>query len=147
MMGTVLQRITDKPVYGSAMSAAASEPSPVHGAAAATRLIVAASLGNALEFYEILVYGYFAVTIAKVFFSLAVLMLMRVARRSPTTIKGFGSPELSWAELDVASAHNVDHHQVTRVTTVESDQQTKKPPAMSQGFSDCRPVSIHPCCC
>jgi MFS transporter, MHS family, proline/betaine transporter len=37
----------------------------------ATRLIVAASLGNALEFYEILVYGYFAVTIAKVFFPAA----------------------------------------------------------------------------
>jgi len=32
------------------------------------RLIFAASFGNALEFYEILVYGYFAVTIAKVFF-------------------------------------------------------------------------------
>jgi MHS family proline/betaine transporter-like MFS transporter len=39
-----------------------------HGAGAATRLIVAASLGNALEFYEILVYGYFAVVISKVFF-------------------------------------------------------------------------------
>lgn len=35
------------------------------------RLIVAASVGNALEFYEILVYGYFAVTIAKVFFPAA----------------------------------------------------------------------------
>jgi len=32
------------------------------------RLIIAASLGNALEFYEILVYGYFALTISKVFF-------------------------------------------------------------------------------
>jgi len=39
-----------------------------HGAGQATRLIVAASLGNALEFYEILVYGYFAVIISKVFF-------------------------------------------------------------------------------
>ena len=38
------------------------------GNASATRLIVAASLGNMLEFYEILVYGYFAVIIAKVFF-------------------------------------------------------------------------------
>ena len=38
---------------------------------AATRLIIAASLGNALEFYEILVYGYFAVTISKVFFPVA----------------------------------------------------------------------------
>ncbi len=53
------------------MSATASESSPVQGAGAATRLIVAASLGNALEFYEILVYGYFAVTIAKVFFPAA----------------------------------------------------------------------------
>ena len=40
----------------------------VHGAGAATRLIIAASLGNALEFYEILVYGYFAIIISKVFF-------------------------------------------------------------------------------
>jgi MHS family proline/betaine transporter-like MFS transporter len=34
-------------------------------------LILAASLGNALEFYEILVYGYFAVTVSKVFFPAA----------------------------------------------------------------------------
>ncbi|HXW42710.1 MAG TPA: MFS transporter, partial [Xanthobacteraceae bacterium] len=34
-------------------------------------LIVAASVGNALEFYEILVYGYFAVIVAKVFFPAA----------------------------------------------------------------------------
>ncbi len=40
----------------------------VHGTGAATRLIFAASLGNALEFYEILVYGYFAIIISKVFF-------------------------------------------------------------------------------
>jgi len=45
----------------------AVEPA-THGSASATRLIVAASLGNALEFYEILVYGYFAVTVSKVFF-------------------------------------------------------------------------------
>ncbi len=43
----------------------------VRGTGAATRLIVAASVGNALEFYEILVYGYFAVIIAKVFFPAA----------------------------------------------------------------------------
>ena len=43
----------------------------VHGAGAATRLIIVASVGNALEFYEILVYGYFAVVIAKVFFPTA----------------------------------------------------------------------------
>jgi MHS family proline/betaine transporter-like MFS transporter len=42
-----------------------------HGAGAATRLIIAASVGNAFEFYEILVYGYFAVIIAKVFFPTA----------------------------------------------------------------------------
>ncbi|HLH90818.1 MAG TPA: MFS transporter [Xanthobacteraceae bacterium] len=41
------------------------------GAAAAAKLILASSLGNALEFYEILVYGYFAVVIAKVFFPAA----------------------------------------------------------------------------
>jgi len=40
----------------------------MRGAGAATKLIIAASVGNALEFYEILVYGYFAVIIAKVFF-------------------------------------------------------------------------------
>jgi MHS family proline/betaine transporter-like MFS transporter len=44
---------------------------PTRGAGPATRLILAASLGNSLEFYEILVYGYFAVTIAKVFFPTA----------------------------------------------------------------------------
>ncbi len=42
-----------------------------HGTGPAARLIIAASVGNALEFYEILVYGYFAVTIAKVFFPAA----------------------------------------------------------------------------
>jgi len=48
---------------------ATAEPA-VHNrsAGAATRLIISASLGNALEFYEILVYGYFAVVISKVFF-------------------------------------------------------------------------------
>ena len=48
-----------------------ASPGEGHGAAEATRLIVAASLGNALEFYEILVYGYFAVVISKVFFPAA----------------------------------------------------------------------------
>jgi MFS transporter, MHS family, proline/betaine transporter len=48
----------------------AAAPS-MHGAGAATRLIIAASVGNALEFYEILVYGYFAVIISKVFFPAA----------------------------------------------------------------------------
>ena len=50
------------------MSAITATPGEGHGAGEATRLIVAASLGNALEFYEILVYGYFAVIISKVFF-------------------------------------------------------------------------------
>ena len=54
-----------------AMSATTATPISEHSAAAATRLIVAASLGNALEFYEILVYGYFAVIISKVFFPAA----------------------------------------------------------------------------
>ncbi len=36
--------------------------------ASLTRVIVAASLGNAIEWFDFLVYGYFAVTIAKVFF-------------------------------------------------------------------------------
>ena len=54
------------------MSAAADTlPVPTHGVGAATRLIIAASLGNALEFYEILVYGYFAVVIANAFFPVA----------------------------------------------------------------------------
>jgi MHS family proline/betaine transporter-like MFS transporter len=52
------------------MTAVTAAPGP-RGGAAATRLIIAASLGNALEFYEILVYGYFAVVISKVFFPAA----------------------------------------------------------------------------
>jgi MHS family proline/betaine transporter-like MFS transporter len=50
------------------MTTIALGPVPARGAGSATKLIVAASLGNALEFYEILVYGYFAVIISKVFF-------------------------------------------------------------------------------
>jgi MFS transporter, MHS family, proline/betaine transporter len=53
------------------MSAQPAAPISMHGTGAAMRLIVAASVGNALEFYEILVYGYFAVTISKVFFPAA----------------------------------------------------------------------------
>jgi MHS family proline/betaine transporter-like MFS transporter len=53
------------------MSAIAATPGEGRGAGEATRLIIAASLGNALEFYEILVYGYFAVIISKVFFPAA----------------------------------------------------------------------------
>ena len=41
---------------------------PVRTRPSLKRVIVAASLGNALEWFDFLVYGYFAVTIAKVFF-------------------------------------------------------------------------------
>jgi MFS transporter, MHS family, proline/betaine transporter len=54
-----------------AVEAIPAPPPSTHGAGSATRLIIAASVGNALEFYEILVYGYFAVIIAKVFFPAA----------------------------------------------------------------------------
>src|SRR5215471_11638886 len=47
---------------------AITDAGEMRGTSAATKLIAAASLGNALEFYEILVYGYFAVVISKVFF-------------------------------------------------------------------------------
>ena len=53
------------------MSAVTAVQPATHAARSATRLIVAASLGNALEFYEILVYGYFAITVSKVFFPAA----------------------------------------------------------------------------
>ena len=53
------------------MSTNTTAATAMRGTAAATRLIVASSVGNALEFYEILVYGYFAVTISKVFFPTA----------------------------------------------------------------------------
>lgn len=53
------------------MAPTATDHATERGAGAATRLIVAASVGNALEFYEILVYGYFAVVISKVFFPAA----------------------------------------------------------------------------
>jgi MHS family proline/betaine transporter-like MFS transporter len=41
---------------------------PARARPSLTRVIVAASLGNALEWFDFLVYGYFAVTISKVFF-------------------------------------------------------------------------------
>ena len=53
------------------MSTNTTAATAMHGTAAAMRLIVASSVGNGLEFYEILVYGYFAVTISKVFFPAA----------------------------------------------------------------------------
>ncbi|HEX4615424.1 MAG TPA: MFS transporter [Stellaceae bacterium] len=41
---------------------------PVRPRPSLTRVIIAASVGNAMEWFDFLVYGYFAVTIAKVFF-------------------------------------------------------------------------------
>jgi hypothetical protein len=61
----------------------------MHGAGAATRLIIASSIGNALEFYEILVYGYFAVIISKVFFP-------RLTRRSRSWSRSVPSAFLFW---------------------------------------------------
>lgn len=49
------------------MTAAAFVP-PVRARPTLTRVIIAASLGNAIEWFDFLVYGYFAVTISKVFF-------------------------------------------------------------------------------
>ena len=50
------------------MTADAAAPSAVRARPTLTRVIVAASLGNALEWFDFLVYGYFAVTISQVFF-------------------------------------------------------------------------------
>ena len=54
------------------MTAPLSAIPPTPGSAgrpsSAWREIVAASIGNALEFYDLLVYGYFAITLAKLFF-------------------------------------------------------------------------------
>jgi hypothetical protein len=50
------------------MTAEAFAPPAVRARPTLTRVIIAASLGNALEWFDFLVYGYFAVTIAKVFF-------------------------------------------------------------------------------
>ena len=46
------------------MTAAAFAP-PVRARPTLARVIVAASLGNALEWFDFLVYGYFAVTISR----------------------------------------------------------------------------------
>jgi MHS family proline/betaine transporter-like MFS transporter len=50
------------------MTADAFAPPAFRTKPSLTRVIVAASLGNALEWFDFLVYGYFAVTISKVFF-------------------------------------------------------------------------------
>jgi MHS family proline/betaine transporter-like MFS transporter len=49
-------------------SATASEQTAVKPRLTALKAIAAASIGNALEFYDLLVYGYFAITIGKLFF-------------------------------------------------------------------------------
>ena len=54
-------------------SSNAAAGSPDHDGAdqpklSAARAIAAASIGNALEFYDLLIYGYFAITIGKLFF-------------------------------------------------------------------------------
>ena len=50
------------------MTAHSLAPGAVRARPTLTRVIVAASIGNAMEWFDFLVYGYFAVTIAKVFF-------------------------------------------------------------------------------
>jgi MFS transporter, MHS family, proline/betaine transporter len=50
------------------LTAVEAVAAPLRARATLTRVIVAASLGNAIEWFDFLVYGYFAVTIAKVFF-------------------------------------------------------------------------------
>jgi MHS family proline/betaine transporter-like MFS transporter len=50
------------------MTADALAPPAVRARPTLTRVIVAASLGNAIEWFDFLVYGYFAVTISRVFF-------------------------------------------------------------------------------
>ncbi len=52
------------PIPTATRAATASKPVP----AGAWREIAAASVGNALEFYDLLIYGYFAITIARLFF-------------------------------------------------------------------------------
>jgi MHS family proline/betaine transporter-like MFS transporter len=49
-------------------AATTAHPGVAHTRAATFRVIAAASIGNALEWFDILVYGYFALTISKVFF-------------------------------------------------------------------------------
>jgi MFS transporter, MHS family, proline/betaine transporter len=50
------------------MTAEAFAPPALRARPTLTRIIVAASLGNALEWFDFLIYGYFALTISKVFF-------------------------------------------------------------------------------
>jgi MHS family proline/betaine transporter-like MFS transporter len=50
------------------MTAASLAPATARARPTLTRVIIAASIGNAMEWFDFLVYGYFAVTISKVFF-------------------------------------------------------------------------------
>src|SRR6201981_2642931 len=43
-------------------------PHPVHSTSYMVKVIAAASIGNALEWFDLLIYGYFAVTISRLFF-------------------------------------------------------------------------------
>src|ERR1700742_1053787 len=52
----------------SASVSAESKPVAAAGEKSITRLIVATSIGNALEWYDITIYGYFAVYVSKAFF-------------------------------------------------------------------------------
>jgi MHS family proline/betaine transporter-like MFS transporter len=50
---------------GTATSGGLAKPVPHAGV---SRLILATSIGNALEFYDLIVYGYFATTLSRLFF-------------------------------------------------------------------------------
>src|SRR5215469_16356540 len=54
--------------FGAIMTTDRFAAPDIRAKASLTRVIVAASLGNAMEWFDFLLYGYFAVTIAKVFF-------------------------------------------------------------------------------
>ncbi|MBN9115769.1 MAG: hypothetical protein J0I36_10915, partial [Pandoraea sp.] len=49
------------------------------------KLIVATSIGNALEWYDLIVYGYFAVTISKLFFPAHDATVSLLMARLPTS--------------------------------------------------------------
>ena len=49
-------------------SSSAADPSALAQRSSAARVILAASIGNMLEWFDFLIYGYFAVTLSKVFF-------------------------------------------------------------------------------
>ena len=51
-----------------ASGAPAHAATDTHRHPAPWRAVLAASVGNALEYYDLLIYGYFAITIGKLFF-------------------------------------------------------------------------------